>query len=237
MNSLPGLLALLFFVLQLLAVPEVPGADFVSPTEIRRWQENKISFYLIDVRTAQLFDRKHIAGALNIPAFVVHKKGIPRDETIVLYDSGIGSVEAGEASSMMAAADYGKVFLLEGGLAYWEAAGLPLEAKAGILDTRLVEFISVAELLRARRDGIDMILVDLREPALFEDGSIPGARNIPPAALPGASAAWPKDRLVVLFDGGEGRSEKQAELLRRAGFKLIRFLYGGFPEWKRQNAS
>ena len=50
------------------------------------------------------------------------------------------------------------------------------------------------------------------------------------------SRGWRKDSIIILIDSGDDEALKQAEKLRRAGFKLVRFLYGGFPEWKRQNA-
>jgi len=141
------------------------------------------------------------------------------------------------AAERLSAAGYNKVYILEGGFARWEATGLPLEAPMGVLSTKLIETITVTELQQIMLDKGAMTLVDLRAPLLFLAGSIPGAQSAPRAAFARASATWPKDELVVLFDGGDNEAEQQAEVLRRAGFKLIRFLHGGYPEWKRQNAS
>jgi rhodanese-related sulfurtransferase len=237
MKTLRKNIASMIFIAQFVAVTVASGAGLVSSAEVRRWQETQTVFYLLDVRSGQAFGRKHIQGAINIPAFIAHKKGLPKGDTLVLYDSGIGSTEARNAAEKMSAVGYGKVFLLEGGFALWEAAGLPVDAPLGALDTKLVEAITVVEFNQALRDGIAMTLVDLRESAMFKAGSIPGARSAPPAAIPKASTGWRKDALLVLFDGGDNEAERQAEMLRRAGYKLIRFLYGGYPEWKRQNAS
>lgn len=237
MNYLHKNIASLILVAQLLAATAAWGAGLVSPSEVRRWQEQKTEFYLLDVRSGQAFNRKHIQGAINIPAFIAHKKGLPKGDTLVLYDSGIGSTEARNAAEKMSAAGYGKLFLLDGGLARWEANGLPLNAPMGVIDTKLVEAITVTELQQVVRDGNALTLVDLREPLMFLVGSIPGAQSAPAATVPKASVGWQKDELVVLYDGGNNEAERQAEKLRRAGFKLIRFLHGGYPEWKRQNAS
>ena len=213
------------------------AAGSISPAEVRRWQEQKTGFYLLDVRSGQAFHRKHIQGSLNIPAFVAHKKGLPTGDTFVLYDSGVGSTEARSAAEKMSASGYGKIYILDGGLARWEANGLPLDAPLGVLDTKLVEALTVTELQQLLLDRSVMTLVDLREPLMFLVGSIPGAQNAPRAAFTKATAGRQKDELVVLYDGGDNEAERQAEVLRRAGFKLIRFLHGGYPEWKRQNAS
>jgi rhodanese-related sulfurtransferase len=237
MKFLRKYIARLILVAQLLVATVALGAGSVSTTEVRRWQEARTAFYLLDVRSGQAFARKHIQGAVNIPAFVVHKKGLPKADTLVLYDSGVGSTEARMAAERLSAAGYSKVYILDGGFARWEANSLPLEAPMGVLSTKLVEVITVTELQQVMLDKGAMTLVDLRDPLLFLAGSISGAQNAPRAVFAKASAGWPKDELVVLFDGGDNEAEQQAEVLRRAGFKLIRFLHGGYPEWKRQNAS
>ena len=227
------LVPILTLSLQIAFVLQAQGADSMTTDQVRRWQADKKAFYLVDVRPRQIFVRKHIEGAINIPAFVVAKKGLAKDKDIVLYDNGIGTVDARDAADALAAAGYGKVSVLEGGLARWEASNLPLKLQSGMLDTKLVEFITAAELSRAMQAGQQMVLVDLRERALFKAGSIPGALQVDPQALPSVSTGWQKDGLIVLFDNGNAESEQQAEQLRRAGFKLVRYLYGGFPEWKK----
>ena len=233
MRPLRILLPMLVLALHVASAAAVLGAEPISAAQVRRWQVDKKAFYLVDVRPKQLFLRKHIAGAVNIPAFVVAKKGLARDKDIVVYDNGIGTVDAKEAADHLDAAGYGTVFLLDGGLARWEAAQLPLQLQTGVLDTKLVEFITALELSRAMSENLPMVVVDLREPALFKSGSIPGAINVKPATIQSLSTSWQKDSLIVLFDNGNGESERQAEQLRRAGFKMIRYLYGGFPEWKK----
>lgn len=228
-------IVLIVVLTQLVFAAIASATGLVSPAELRRWQEAKSGYLLIDVRAKQAFTRKHLPGAINVPAFVVYKKGFPKEATIILYDSGIGTTEALDAAEKMFSIGYKNVFLLDGGLARWEAASLPMDAPLGILTSKLVEIISVQELQHELRYGTALILVDLRDAAHFKTGTIPGANSIPAAITDKESAGWQKDTLIVLFDGGTGVAEKQAEALRRAGFKLIRYLYGGYPEWKRQS--
>jgi rhodanese-related sulfurtransferase len=237
MNNLHTIIVGMVLLAHFTVVAAASGAGLVSKEEVRRWQESKTAFYLVDVRSGLAFNRKHIQGALNVPAYIVHKKGLAKDGTLVLYDGGIGTLEARSAADKLSGAGYGTVFLLDGGLAHWEAAGFPLDVPMGMLNTKLVETITVPELQQAVRERLPLVLVDLRGAAQFKAGSIPAAQSVPAAVLAEVSSGWQKDELVVLFDGGDNEAEKQAEVLRRAGFKLIRFLYGGYPEWKRQNAS
>lgn len=228
-------IVLLIFFAQFIFAAAASATGLISTDELHSWQESNKNFYLLDVRSGQAFARKHINGAINIPAFVAHKKGFPKGETYVLYDSGIGTTEGLDAAEKMTGVGYSKVFLLDGGLAGWESAALTVDAPMGVLTSKLVETISVKELKHEQRYGTPITLVDLRGATQFKGGSIPGARNVPGGITDKAISGWQKDVLVVLFDGGSGEAEKQAETLRRTGFKLIRFLYGGYPEWKRQN--
>jgi rhodanese-related sulfurtransferase len=237
MKRLGFLLPMFLLFLHSVAAAPAQGAESVSVEQVRRWQTDKKTFYFVDVRPTQLFLRKHIEGAINIPAFIVAKKGLAKDKDILLYDNGIGTVDAKEAADSLAEAGYRNVFQLDGGLARWEASNLPMKLQSGVLDSKLVEFITAAELSRAMHDNLPMVLVDLREPALFKSGSIPGAINVKPATLKSLSTSWRTDSLIILFDNGNAESERQAEQLRRAGYKMIRYLYGGFPEWKKLSAS
>lgn len=208
----------------------------ISPEELSQWQEAKAPFLLIDVRSSHLFDQKHIGGAMNIPSFIIHKKGLPKDKMIVIYDSGVGSSDASVAAEKLTSIGYESVFVLEGGLARYDALGLPIIAPSGVLDTRLVEFITVEDLSRVISEGLPMTVVDLRTPELFQSGTVPGAQNISPENLLYVSRGWKKDSLIILIDGGDDEAVRQAELLRREGFKMVRYLYGGYSEWQRQNA-
>ncbi len=80
-----------------------------------------------------------------------------------------------------------------------------------------------------------MLLIDLRRAESFKENTIPGAVNVAPQDLMSVAGAWAKDALIVLFDSGDGEAARQADQLRRAGFKITRFLFGGYPEWRKQN--
>ena len=220
------ILTLLFPLCLLALAATADSAETVTADQVRTWQAERKTFTIVDVRQSQLFLRKHIEGAINIPAFAIAMKGLAKDKDIVLYDNGIGTIDARTAADKLAAAGYGRVWILDNGLADWEAAGLPLKLQSGVLDTQLVEFLTAAELIRAMNANVPMVLVDLRARALFKAGSIPGAVNAAPDDLPSLSAGWTKGRLIVLFDNDNAEPEQQAEQLRRMGFKMVRYLYG-----------
>lgn len=62
-------------------------------------------------------------------------------------------------------------------------------------------------------------LVDVRTPAEFQDGSYPGAVNIPLALLPlRMQELEPKDKPIILFCASGARSGQGMRLLKQAGF-------------------
>jgi protein-disulfide isomerase/rhodanese-related sulfurtransferase len=89
----------------------------------------------VDVRKAKEFRGARIPGAINVPSDQIaeHEGLLPKDRTLVLYESGRGSGDvcaAGRAAGRMLlergyAAERVKVY--EDGLAGWEKAGMPLE--------------------------------------------------------------------------------------------------------------
>jgi rhodanese-related sulfurtransferase len=83
---------------------------------------------LLDVRTPAEFETAHIAGAYNVPLDTLgeHREDIRRrvDRPVVLVCRS-GS-RAKQAESVLRASGMENLHLLEGGMAAWEAAGLPL---------------------------------------------------------------------------------------------------------------
>lgn len=90
--------------------------------------------------------------------------------------------------------------------------------------------------LRARQlAGDDITVIDVRDPAEYAAGHLPGAVNIPAAELPARLAEVPPGRPVVPYctmrHRGSSRSERAAALLRGSGHEA-RALDGGLPAWR-----
>jgi rhodanese-related sulfurtransferase len=115
------------------------------------------------------------------------------------------------------------------------AQQLVTEARARIREIDALELAS----LRAR--GVPVI--DVREPAEFAAGHVPGAASIPRGVLEFEVDGHPavnglrdpalahRDRPVVLYCRSGGRSALAAEALLRLGFSQPLSLAGGFMAW------
>ena len=95
--------------------------------------------------------------------------------------------------------------------------------------------------LVAQRSGI---VIDVREPAEYAQGHLPGAINLPRGVLEFQIHAHPAmacttsealavpDRDVVLYCLTGGRSALAAESLQSLGFTRVRSLAGGLTAWR-----
>ena len=104
-------------------------APSVSAAELRALRESGVAPVVIDVRTSEEYASGHIPGAVNIPFDHVAQRiaEIDAPHGVVLYCMVGPRARKGE--SALLAANYQKVFHLEGGLAAWQAAGLPIAEK------------------------------------------------------------------------------------------------------------
>ncbi len=87
------------------------------------------------------------------------------------------------------------------------------------------------ELLERLESG-DVVVIDVRPPAEFAAGHLPGAVSIPPAELDQRLAALPADRQIVAYCRGTFcvYADDAVRALTTAGRDAVR-MQGGYPEW------
>src|SRR5947207_10454667 len=71
------------------------------------------------------------------------------------------------------------------------------------------------------------LLVDVREPAEYAHGHLPGAVNLPQADLATRLDELPRDRPLLLVCQAGYRSVRSAQFLLQAGFSNVASLQGG----------
>jgi phage shock protein E len=83
----------------------------------------------------------------------------------------------------------------------------------------------------------DLLVLDVRTPAEYAAGHLPGARNVPHDQLAARLADLEafKDRDVVLYCRSGRRSQLAAQTLRSAGFSRLLHLEGDWLAWEGQN--
>jgi rhodanese-related sulfurtransferase len=100
------------------------------------------------------------------------------------------------------------------------------------------EYVSQADLLeRLERKDPDLVILDVRTPAEFAAGHVPGARNISHDLLASrlAELAPLRDKQVVLYCRSGRRTLLAADVLHAAGFKRLAHLEGDYLAWETEH--
>jgi rhodanese-related sulfurtransferase len=97
--------------------------------------------------------------------------------------------------------------------------------------------ISQVDLLaRLEKKDPDLVVLDVRTPAEFAAGHVPGARNVSHDQLPAklAELAALKDKPVVLYCRSGRRTAIAGQTLRGAGFSQLLHLEGDWLAWEAE---
>jgi rhodanese-related sulfurtransferase len=108
--------------------PDSTKVASISAVELYERRESGAAPVAIDVRTPEEYASGHIPGAVNVPFDQVAQRiaEIDAPHGVALYCMVGPRARKGE--SALLAAGYEKIFHLEGGLAAWIAADLPVES-------------------------------------------------------------------------------------------------------------
>ena len=107
--------------------PQSTRAPSITPAELSDKRRSGEAPVVIDVRTPAEYASGHVPGALNIPFDQISERISKLDTPhgVALYCMVGPRARKGE--SALLATGYKSVFHLEGGLAAWQEAGLPVE--------------------------------------------------------------------------------------------------------------
>ncbi len=227
---------------------------------------------IIDVRPKLDYDMGHIPKAQSIPADAVNDPtaqvpgarllddkladlfgghGIDKNTHVVLYDDK-GGFHAARLFWMLDYVGHNKVSILNGGIQKWTAEGHKLTndkiklKPAQLTPTPRERRIATADWLLERRDDPDVVVIDVRPPALFQKGHIPWARSIPWAqnlaadgTMKSADELWlhfashdvmPDKNIATHCQDGKASAHTYFTL-RLLGFPRIRSYDRSWAEW------
>jgi hydroxyacylglutathione hydrolase len=198
--------------------------DPLSPGEVRRWREGGGA--VLDVRPPFAFLHGHIPGAygIGVDAPLTTWAGwlVPFGTPLVLV--GMARMDLEEAVRQLLRIGYDDLRgHLEGGMAAWETAGLPVER---------VRTVTPASLRRRLRTGDAPVVLDVRRDDEWRDGHIPGAFHVENGRLPMEDLPFPEDREIVVHCHTYNRSTSGLSVLARRGFRNLALLDGGFAAWE-----
>ena len=206
---------------------ELPAPAPLTAEEVRG--EAAKGGLILDARSSSLFGAGHVPGSLNIGLSGQFASWagtlIPLESKILLVTEDEAGVA--EARTRLARVGIENVAgYLAGGIASWDAAGLPLSK---------VEQIDVEELERRIRQGTAGQLIDVRRPAEYQSGHIAQARALPLNHLAESVGNLSKGEPVTAICAGGFRSSVAASLLEKGGFPRVTNVVGGMSAWTNSN--
>ena len=82
-----------------------------------------------------------------------------------------------------------------------------------------------------------LVVLDVRTPAEYAEGHVPGAVNIPHTEIAAriAELSGARDKDVVVYCRAGGRAALALDALDKAGFKRLFHLTGDYTRWSEEN--
>jgi hydroxyacylglutathione hydrolase len=203
-----------------LPLAERPLPRALAPREVQELASD--GAVVLDVRGAAAFGAGHVPGSVNIALGGQYASWagtlLPPERSVIVVAEDEGGV--GEAVLRLARVGLENVAgYLDGGVAAWDRAGLPLG--------RLPQ-IPVQE-LKSRADAFQV--VDVRRPGEYASGHVPQALSVPLDRLERDLARLDRSRPTAVICAGGYRSSAATSLLRRHGFSELYNVVGGTSAW------
>lgn len=220
------------------------GVRWLSVPELQEQIEkaDESGIYLVDVRTASEFAAGHIPGFWHVPGGQAVQRAddvaAVRTGTIVFACDGL--TRAGVTASWYRQMGFPQVFAVRGGVAAWQAAGLPLETGTsepgwfGLAEARAsTRMMTPTDLDAALRSPASPRVVFVEPSNLFARAHVPGARWLPRGWLEvwiAGIAPDPTAPLVVTDSDGR-QATLAAATLAALGYTDVSVLEGGMAAW------
>jgi len=201
-----------------------PLAPLSAPEVLRLQQQDAI---VLDTRPAMQFAVAHVPKSIHIALTGQYASWAARilglDTPLII--AGEDRERVRESQLRLARVGIENVAgYLEDGVAGWIKNGFELEY---ISQIRAQEFAE----LREQEPG-HFALLDVREPGEVSGGAIEESAHIPLGQLKARASELNPEQLLVVYCRSGFRSSTATSLLRRAGFRDIANLIGGFDAWK-----
>ncbi len=180
---------------------------------------------VVDLRMPQAFAGGHVPGSYNIwanglTAYLPWTVHIDTPVVLVLPEEA----DRGEIARQLFRIGYDRVEgYLSGGFERWQNENREIER----LDT-----IQTAELSFRLENGEDILVLDVRKPGEWENGSVPGALPLFVGELQHTIEQLPRNKPIVTMCSVGHRGGLAASMLLRNGFERVSNYLGGFRAWQ-----
>jgi hydroxyacylglutathione hydrolase len=212
------------------ALDQIPPPIPVHASEVLRMQAE--GAIVLDTRPPMQFAVAHVPGSIHIGLSGQYASWAARilglDNRIVLV--GEDSDQLRESQLRLARVGIENVgAYLQDGVAGWIAEGYALDYIPQITVQEFTDLLA--------NEKTHIAILDVRERGEVETGAMDGSIRIPLAQLQNRTAELDGNKLIVVHCKSGYRSSIATSILRRAGFRDIANLTGGFDAWKAMSAA
>jgi hydroxyacylglutathione hydrolase len=201
-----------------------PPVPIRAPEVFRLQSEGAI---VLDTRPAMQFAVAHVPGSMHIALSGQYASWAARilglDKQIILVGEDADHLRESQLRLARVGIENVRAYL-EGGITGWLEGGYELDY---IPQLSVQEF---DELLATEKDHVAVL--DVREPGEVQAGAIENSVRIPLGQLSSRTGELKRDKLMVVHCKGGYRSSIATSILRRAGFRDLANLTGGYDAWK-----
>ena len=206
------------------ALDQLPSPAPLRAREVLRLQSESV--IVLDTRAPMQFAVAHVPRSVHISLSGQYASWAARilglDKRIILVGEDTDQLRESQLRLARVGIEHVDAYL-EGGITAWIDEGYELDYIPQISPQ---EF---AELLASEKDHIAVL--DVREPGEVATGSIENSVRIPLGQLIERTGELDPGKLLVVHCKGGYRSSIATSILRRAGFREIANLSGGYDAW------
>jgi len=204
---------------------ELPPLPALSAPEVLRLQKD--GAIVVDTRPATQFAVAHVPGSMHIALTGQYASWAARilglDTPLIIAGEDLEHVRESQVRLARVGIENVAGYLADG-VAGWIMNGFELD---------YIPQITVQDFVELRNQKPDRIAVlDVREPGEVASGVVENSLSIPLGKLGSRLAELDREKLLVVHCKGGYRSSIVTSILRRAGFRDIANLIGGFDAWK-----
>ena len=231
------LMLLLVTIVPLWATEPATNATKIINTEALKamLDDNREKPLVIDARTPEEYDEVHIKNAVSIPAAKLEKDlsllSADKDRKLIFYCNGIKCGKSGKAAKLASKLGYKDILIYAEGMPVWEEKGMPIYAGPNYEKKIETSKLAPGELKKLlETEPGSLTIVDVRDPAEFAQGHIPGAINIPVAVFASGSDVLDKAKRIVVYCNSGGRSYNAYRKLMKLAYPKINQAI--FADWE-----
>jgi glyoxylase-like metal-dependent hydrolase (beta-lactamase superfamily II)/rhodanese-related sulfurtransferase len=207
------------------SIDELPAPKPLSAPEVLRLQSE--GAIVLDTRPAMEFAVAHVPGSLHIALSGQYASWAARilglDKHIILVGEDADQLRESQLRLARVGIEHVDAYL-DGGITGWLQGGYELD---------YIPQISVHELMELEEKEKDHLsILDVREPGEIETGAFEDSTRIPLGQLAKHISELDASKLLIVHCKGGYRSAIATSILRRAGFRDIANLTGGYDAWK-----